>query len=750
MTIEVEGTAPSQHEPVNIALAPWETRVLDIMNDLVGHGNGYVKSEGGISITHSGAPGAVLARMFISEPGKGYSAANSFIDPETTASQRWHGSGLRLKNLDGAKLEPVMTVRNTAPGLSRIQGRIIYTRSDGTTGTVDIPQKPVAAGKTKTFSMENLVKNLPSDATYGGIELEYDTPNGTVVTSVQSISQNGDHVFQVPMFDPQNMPSSAGGAPWKGESDNRTIVYIKNETDMSRNFIVHLKYDGGQYTPGIKEIKPRQTVAIDFQELRDRQIPDDMGSVIPLDIMTGQIAWSARGREAKTLSGRSEQISMYGGVVNTYSCFNCCENSTADTWINPQAAAIVREAETWFMANQTETNCYQQQYGPFVANVSMWSSTETDVATVSDGLVYGAGVGYSEIGATVPTVLWFHWGGGYCEPWYDEVYRHGSVEVVGVEKIQYKVGSTWTDIPSGGIGPVCNGTSVSFKAIPTSGSFPSSQPTWSGDASGNGVEKTVTFSTAGSRTVSATAGNSVSTMVNVGPANANITLTWLAPAVTTNTGSGQSTASAAPFVPEYIACADLGTNEWKLRVKKVEAKTNITIYTGGFRDPSANPPISQTEAIDANTKMNAYYTSGVKQSWHTTAASEAHENYHNTEWTCTANHYWGPTETALELLKVSYASYNSEAAAITQIKAAATGADAKMAAFRTASLTYWGTLADNAASRPYAAGQIVLNGHISTIVTLAATNNWTGVPGVATANPNVANPCYQQFSAYNP
>ncbi|MDQ3491023.1 MAG: hypothetical protein M3449_08160 [Acidobacteriota bacterium] len=40
-----------------------------------------------------------------------------------------------------------------------------------------------------------------------------------------------------------------------------------------------------------------------------------------------------------------------------------------------------------------------------------------------------------------------------------------------------------------------------------------------------------------------------------------------------------------------------------------------------------------------------------------------------------------------------------------------------------------------------------LNGEISTIVELAATNSWTGVPGVA-ASPNAANPCYQPFGAY--
>jgi hypothetical protein len=103
-TITVEGTAPHQSEPMQIGLGPWETRVLDIMSDLIGHPNGNVKERGGISITHTGNAGAVMARMFISKPNKGYSAAESFIDPESTASQKWNGNGVRFRNLNGNDL----------------------------------------------------------------------------------------------------------------------------------------------------------------------------------------------------------------------------------------------------------------------------------------------------------------------------------------------------------------------------------------------------------------------------------------------------------------------------------------------------------------------------------------------------------------------------------------------------------------------------------------------------------------------
>lgn len=430
-TIEVDGTTPSQTAPYHVTLAPWETRVLDILSDLVGNGNGNIHSTGGISIEHNGQPGQVLARMYVARPSAGYSAAAAFIDPENTASQRWHGSGFRFRNIDGTKLRTSIAVRNVGTDLSRVKGKIIYTKPDGDLATILLPERQIPAGSAKVFDLSTLIDNanVPSSVEVGGIEIDYDTPKGTVITSVQSGSANGEHVFQVPMFDPQKMPSSAGGFPWKAEGNYSTVVYIKNETDTPQKYTAHLIHDAGQYSLGINEIRPGETVAIDFRKLRDEQTPDGSGKIIPVEAERGQIAWSVRGAQNRVLSGRSEQISLSEGVASTYACYNCCPNSTLDTWINPTAAAIVYEAHTWFIANQTESNCYQQQFGPYVPGGVAWYSSNTNVASVFDGQVFGEGAGTADISATIDTVLWFYWGDGYCEPWYDQVTRYAPVEV---------------------------------------------------------------------------------------------------------------------------------------------------------------------------------------------------------------------------------------------------------------------------------------------------------------------------------
>lgn len=264
VTLTVQGTSPHQNSPTQVTLAPWETRVLDIMRDLVGNENGELDRKGGISITHSGAPGSVLARMFIAKPNKGYSAAVNFIDPGSAASSKFHGNGLRFRNLDGASLSPVAVLRNIGTQTVTLNGRIVYTQLNSTVATITLPQRTVAAGTSRVFDLSSLTSGLPAAVTSGGIEFEYGAPKGTVMASVQSVSPDGDDVFQVPLLDPQALPTSAGGFPWKADGDYRTFVYVKNETDTAKKYTAHLVYPGGGYSIGINELAPHQTVEIDF------------------------------------------------------------------------------------------------------------------------------------------------------------------------------------------------------------------------------------------------------------------------------------------------------------------------------------------------------------------------------------------------------------------------------------------------------------------------------------------------------
>lgn len=231
-------------------------------------------------------------------------------------------------------------------------------------------------------------------------------------------------------------------------------------------------------------------------------------------------------------------------------------------------------------------------------------------------------------------------------------------------------------------------------------------------------------------------------------AAAPVGITWAAANYASDGSGGSSTTVEKAFGVTYGADKDASGTKWFMRVKSVSGGVDIKVHTGGSTDPVASPPTTEASAKDAVKVMKGYYKRGNRGSWHTEAASKAHELHHYDEWKCSSDHYWPTARTAIQTLNVPVASHADEAAAVTAMKAGAKGADAIMASFKKAARDYWFLLSDAASSRPYAAGQLALNPAIQSVQTLAASKSWTVEAGVDT--PSAANPCYEAYPAYTP
>jgi hypothetical protein len=69
-------------------------------------------------------------------------------------------------------------------------------------------------------------------------------------------------------------------------------------------------------------------------------------------------------------------------------------------------------------------------------------------------------------------------------------------------------------------------------------------------------------------------------------------------------------------------------------------------------------------------------------------------------------------------------------------------------AFKKICRDYWFALSDGPSSKPYAAGQLILNSAIIAVQALSNTNSWVVPAGIDT--PSSANPCYEPWLPYNP
>jgi hypothetical protein len=339
-----------------VQLLAHETRVLDLRRDFA-DGEHFAKSEIiALSLEHEGVKSALLARAMVKDTESGYSNVVQLSNPDGGKSREYQGVGFQIDNIAGERLMPIIVARNVGSAAATLQVRVPYTRTDETTGVVELPRTRSRAGEMRLLDAHQVVKRSQQEQIQiAGLEVEYDTAPGSVIVNAHSVGVDGNQVFRVPLWDPFGQRSPTGGYPWRIEETSTTKIYIKNITGREQYYVASLRWPGGEgYMLGMKPVAPHQTVEIDVKRLRDEQVPDEAGRIIPLDAASGQLMWSLKqvvappageeARQALALIGRSEQVDSERGVSSNYACQNCCSNSYYNSSLSPRGGEV--EADT--------------------------------------------------------------------------------------------------------------------------------------------------------------------------------------------------------------------------------------------------------------------------------------------------------------------------------------------------------------------------------------------------------------------
>jgi len=254
-----------------------------------------------------------------------------------------------------------------------------------------------------------------------GVEFEYTSAPGSVLMSAGLVSGDRNLVFLVPLIDPETPKSSTGGYPWFADDRRTTTVFLKNTTTTTVIYLLQVSYEGGVYAPGIKEIEPGQTLAIDVRQLRDAQVPDAFGHTIPMQARSGQVSWTVKMTTPYAMIGRAEHTDHEHGVSASYACLNCCPPGTYRVWIldDPSVVGIGGTVSLYVMAE--DIDCYENisaEYSMPWSYLDDWYFGNTGIATsYSDSTVYGVSDGQTTFYVTFPGVEYHVEGsdhGWYC------------------------------------------------------------------------------------------------------------------------------------------------------------------------------------------------------------------------------------------------------------------------------------------------------------------------------------------------
>jgi len=405
------------------SLGPQELRIADFESD----GGGRLRggdTAGGLSLEFDGPRGALLARVLVTDQHSGYSANVSLGYVTSAKTATYHGGGVR-RSIGNVQLTPVLLGRNISETTSIVTGRLIFNRPDGTVERLPLPQLTLQPGETEIFDSGSVWSTVRAEAGDEGIGVEFEHTGdpGSVLMSATLVSGDRNFVFRVPLTDPETPPSSTGGYPWFADNSRATTVFLKNTTTTKVIYLLQIKFAGGIYAPGIKEIEPGQTIAVDIQHLRDEQIPDAFGAKIPRSALTGQVTWAIKSTVKHAMIGRAEHTDIKNGVSSSYACISCCPPRTHSVWMeeDPISVGVGNTVDLFVMAQ--DEDCYQNVSSPYSmpwAWLNSYSFGDASVATsYADSTTTGVGGGQTTFYANFPGVDYHVEGsesGWYCVP----------------------------------------------------------------------------------------------------------------------------------------------------------------------------------------------------------------------------------------------------------------------------------------------------------------------------------------------
>lgn len=252
-----------------------------------------------------------------------------------------------------------------------------------------MPAVTLAPGEIKELDLQSLQTAAANrnDLDQVSVNIENSGASGSLIGALYSTNQTTGVVYDVPLRDSGVMRNSTGAYPWRVDDDYKTVVSITNVGDETTQFNVAIHYNGGQYLVNPRDLAAGQTATFNLKQIRDGQIPDSHGNVIPLTVTSGQFRWSLiqKSPGSPHLIGRSEVVSRSGRVSISYSCPMCCPSN--GPYLIPFDSFTSGVGETTFHTAFGEWyDCYG--YGSGLSPISLYSVSSNDmsIARISDAL----------------------------------------------------------------------------------------------------------------------------------------------------------------------------------------------------------------------------------------------------------------------------------------------------------------------------------------------------------------------------
>jgi hypothetical protein len=388
-----------------ITVSPGGTKMIDLYEIGAAAGNA-----GGIYVDHDGPEHSLAINGGLSDATVGYSAHLGLLPVPEPVEHRTQLPADKLEYAEvglmtgladpmmsfpnGTAFAPYSVIRNISPTSVPVTPTLWWMEA-GAPRTFAGTKFTIAAHRTMSLDLPGLLAAAGQINFNGSINLILETTAqpGDLALSAGSVDGRNTYVFDVI---PRALTESAARSIpyWSTANGDDTMVTLWNPADEDQDLTYTLFFSGGHYNYPI-HLAPRTTRSFNISEITRIAIPDADGNIIPAGIREGSA-------EIAGILGENQHIlvSMGTGIYNVDKAI--CNAPTCETCQGIVSSSLTDNPFYVPLSSTKQEHLYMQWSGGLqydLTNSSTWTTSNSSVAQVNNGVVTGVSLGSVSITA---------------------------------------------------------------------------------------------------------------------------------------------------------------------------------------------------------------------------------------------------------------------------------------------------------------------------------------------------------------
>jgi len=303
--------AGKRYSPAPLQFAPYQTHQISLTEMLAALKiTAYQAPIGGMSIVPRGAP-SLIAAGYISDSDTGAQTPLQFAAPQKQRGTALHTTGIPIgrptadspfAGYQNANFTPHFYLRNLLD-TEQTMTLTVEVPAPGSPHLIPLTPLKLPGFTTLDIPLDKYYAELPLPLPLVALRATFPGPQGSVIGTVDVVNETTGEVIPMGASTEGNGYAASLASEWGIDEDTDFIVFFTDMGDKDCRVAFRIEAGGVAYdVPNVKLI-PHETRWYSLRELRDNQIPDVRGHLIPKDATEGRLFYN-----------RMDNVPMMGGV----------------------------------------------------------------------------------------------------------------------------------------------------------------------------------------------------------------------------------------------------------------------------------------------------------------------------------------------------------------------------------------------------------------------------------------------------